>query len=601
MFEDVHMYRTLPLLFLLSFILLPSCADDVSNSSADDVVDTGDRVDTGSGDVGEDGGELVSDAGPVDASDAADQADADDAESDAETGAEADATLDGSDGGVSDTAADADADTSDLDATDRDADAVTADADTSTSDADADAEVSDDSSDSEDADGDTTDAADAGEDVAPTPAILSFEVLANPNITIAAVATVVTSEPAAVSSRVELDGAPLFTTNQTLGLTEHVIDVVGMRAETMYSLIPLLNTGEGVVEGSPTEFTTGALPDYFEEGLFEVEVSEGYAGSGYTLVGISLAGSVVYFVVDSEGYVVWYVTGSRPGRVGFAEQLPDGSFFGPIDDGYAAVDIGGSRVFSAVPPVDETYHHDALLLPNGNILGLIRRPITLFIALFDLERTLDYDVVAEVTPEGEIIAEWSTLDHIDTERFPSLLSGAVLTPGAADWTHANALVYDPSDDTFLISVRHHHWIMKVSRATGDVIWRLGPDGDFELSDGEWFYAPHSPEIQSDGSILLFDNGNERPVDEPYSRAVRYELDELTMTARQVWDHRTDTYSRSMGDADALPHGGHLICAWENDAGSSVVYELDNDGSQVWWLRSDAGRIYRGTRFETFYP
>ncbi len=88
-----------------------------------------------------------------------------------------------------------------------------------------------------------------------------------------------------------------------------------------------------------------------------------------------------------------------------------------------------------------------------------------------------------------------------------------------------------------------------------------------------WYGNHAPVIRPDGSILLFDNGNERPVPgPPYSRAVRVVIDDSApdpsqWTARQTWEFRTDDlvtgeplYADFLGDADQLANGNVLVGA-----------------------------------------
>jgi len=50
-------------------------------------------------------------------------------------------------------------------------------------------------------------------------------------------------------------------------------------------------------------------------------------------------------------------------------------------------------------------------------------------------------------------------------------------PGGADWTHANGLIHDPSDDSFIVTVRHQDCAIKIDRKSGALTWVLGtPDG-----------------------------------------------------------------------------------------------------------------------------
>jgi hypothetical protein len=90
-----------------------------------------------------------------------------------------------------------------------------------------------------------------------------------------------------------------------------------------------------------------------------------------------------------------------------------------------------------------------------------------------------------------------------------------------DWTHANAIIYS-DDGNLLISMRHQNWVIKVDYGngvgTGNILWRLGQQGDFVLNGGtdptDWFYAQHAPSFTTTNtsgkfSLVLFDNGDDR--------------------------------------------------------------------------------------------
>jgi len=95
-------------------------------------------------------------------------------------------------------------------------------------------------------------------------------------------------------------------------------------------------------------------------------------------------------------------------------------------------------------------------------------------------------------------------------------------PGTIDWTHANSIDYTPTDGDLMLSLRDQDWIIKIDYANGhgkgDVVWRLGYQGDFTLLDSaspaDWFFAQHyanffhgraSQQIR----LAVFDNGNNR--------------------------------------------------------------------------------------------
>lgn len=167
---------------------------------------------------------------------------------------------------------------------------------------------------------------------------------------------------------------------------------------------------------------------------------------------------------------------------------------------------------------------------------------------------------------------WSLFDYLDPHRVRGGFDQPFWDPtyaqdasdGTKDWTHGNSVVHDPRDDSLLVSLRHQDWILKLERESGELLWRFGPEGDFALANGDWSYHQHAPELQDDGSLLIYDNGNGRESlaegQLPYSRVVQYELDEETMVASEVWEYRgaEPYYAPFLGDADRLDNGNVLI-------------------------------------------
>ena len=83
-----------------------------------------------------------------------------------------------------------------------------------------------------------------------------------------------------------------------------------------------------------------------------------------------------------------------------------------------------------------------------------------------------------------------------------------------DWTHANAITIDPWDNNYLVSLRCFCQILKISRTTGDVIWRLGGVSNDFTFIGEnptnapyYFIGQHNIHGMTNGNIMLFDNGS----------------------------------------------------------------------------------------------
>jgi hypothetical protein len=195
------------------------------------------------------------------------------------------------------------------------------------------------------------------------------------------------------------------------------------------------------------------------------------------------------------------------------------------------------------------------------------------------------DVVAEIRRDGTIVNLWPLLDILDPYRigFDSL-SGfwnreyPEARNGTRDWSHANAVIEDSSDDSLILSLRHQDALVKLDRNSGGLVWILGnPDGwespwnrYLLRAEGElqWPYHQHGPTITPAGNILLFDNGNRRHrpfdggSDNSYSRAVEFAVDARRMTVSEVWSygwpHDEHFYSDAVGYAQSLPRTGNVL-------------------------------------------
>jgi hypothetical protein len=395
------------------------------------------------------------------------------------------------------------------------------------------------------------------------------------------------------------------------------VRVRGLAAGAMHELewtaeAPDGSSGIGDVVIETEEPLPGWVPGFLVEGA-----GGGYGGYVlFDLLALTPDAPASLFVLDTDGATRWHIGRSDgvlgpPSVFAGAKLRPDGtllylrdySLFVTDEMGMDLVEISSTDL--GLPGL----HHDVIELDNGN-----------FLTMSYTFRDIDYpdigtthvagDLLVEVTPDGEIVWEWDSFDHLDPQRrlpgFEEVILDPATLENASDWTHGNGIVYDAATDTVLFSMRHQDWIVQIDRASGDLVWRLGPEGDFALTEGTWHYHQHSPEWQADGTLLLYDNGftnPDVPDGEEVSRAVRYALDTDAMTAAQVWeDGANDVLSIIAGDADRLPDGSILVTDSAIDlhlgpqALRARVRELDEDSSEPQWsFTTEFGNfIYRCT-------
>jgi hypothetical protein len=259
-------------------------------------------------------------------------------------------------------------------------------------------------------------------------------------------------------------------------------------------------------------------------------------------------------------------------------------------------------------------HHDFVMLPNGHLIVIAATQQD------NSGTTVTGDVLIDLDQNHNPVWLWNEFDHLDINRQPYLFP---------DWTHTNAILYSADDGNLIVSIRHQNWLVKVDYANGtgagDIIWRLGYQGDFTLVGGtdptDWFYAQHGPSfatVNTTGmfSLVLFDNGDDRifpsgvtcgATGAPschYSTVPLLQIDETAMTATLVFHPTAPTYSFFGGNVAVLADGHVEFCETAGGNGSDgEIYEVTQDSSAqtVWQMRVPGQYAYRGQRIPSFYP
>lgn len=251
------------------------------------------------------------------------------------------------------------------------------------------------------------------------------------------------------------------------------------------------------------------------------------------------------------------------------------------------------ETFAVVDTFPGSDGHDFKLLPNGHalLLGNESRPVdmSLYVPGGRPDAVLSSLVFTEVDANKQVLFQWRALDHL-----PIADSLDFLTIASVDWTHVNALTFDPLDNNYLVSLRGFCQIVKISRTTGAVIWRLGGQhsdftfiGEHPENAPYYFIGEHNVHRLANGDIIFFDNGslqNQGPVaGRTYSRAVEYHLDEINMTATLVWEYRhsPDVLTPTEGVVKRFPNGNTYV-GWVSAAqqGTAPVFTEVNASNQV---------------------
>jgi arylsulfate sulfotransferase len=422
------------------------------------------------------------------------------------------------------------------------------------------------------------------------------------------------------------------------------IYVAGMRANTLYHMRAVVQFSDGAtVNDADHSFTTAALSASI---LPTITASTGYGMTpqpGVELLDFFTDSKVPFAITDLAGNVLWADNTADRSDLNPVKLLSNGHFLenfgGAMPTGSNSllreIDLGGNVIWQmSAADLNQALasasctgcnitvvgtHHDFAALPNGHIIVIAsEQKVESGLTGYSSPVTVSGDVVIDLDQNHKPVWLWSEFDHLDLNRHPM---------GFPDWTHTNAVVYSPDDGDLIISIRHQHWVMKIDyddgKGTGDILWKLGWQGDFALQNGtdpvDWQYAQHDANVISANSsgvlqMTLFDNGDNRVLDSSgdtcgagttacHSRIPIFRLDETAKTASLEWvDNLSPVYSSWGGSARLL--GNDDIEFAECSLGvNSAIYEVSKTSSPqiVWQMQITGANAYRGFRLPSPYP
>ena len=237
------------------------------------------------------------------------------------------------------------------------------------------------------------------------------------------------------------------------------------------------------------------------------------------------------------------------------------------------------------------------------------------------------DVILEVDWDGDIVWEWNCNEHFDEMGFREGPKNTLARDpnyrqtqpeGMGDWMHINSMSvlgpnkwHDAGDERFhpdniIVDGREANIIFIISKATGKIVWKLGPDYDNspEAKAIGWIIGQHHCHmvprgLPGEGNILIFDNGGWGGYDVPnpgsptgvkaalrdHSRVL--EIDPVAM--KIVWQYTPTEagflapmdcnrfYSPFISGMQRLPNGNTLI----TEGSDGRVFEVTKDHELVW--------------------
>ncbi len=390
--------------------------------------------------------------------------------------------------------------------------------------------------------------------------------------------------------------------------------------------------------------------DFIPEGVVEVINAE-KIDDNYILVNDAGANRVYLMNKQARLLQEWSLTNNIGNDVFL---LPNGKLLASLEADDPQIKLGGKGgrlqfvnpdgtlewdfIYSSL--AGET-HHDAELLPNGNIIAMVwsRIPVEQTAqAGFMLDEDVFPESIIEIDPTtDEIVWEWHSWDHliqefdatrdnygtvaehperIDINYIPNL--GAT-SEVKGDIMHANAIAYDEVNDVILLSVNFYSEVWAIDHSTtteesasrsggnygkgGDLIYRFGnPEAYQNPMGARMFHNQHFPNIlkgADQGKMLIYSNGNN------IGKSTVFELElpsaynlqnNINNELKVLWSFTDpDLYSSKVSSAVPLPNGNILIT--EGDFG---FWEVTRE-KEVVWKCNVQGFLWRGYSYSKNAP
>lgn len=358
---------------------------------------------------------------------------------------------------------------------------------------------------------------------------------------------------------------------------QHAISLIALLPETQYNFQIMCQDSddETWVTSDILEIKTGVLPDSLPE--FTLVHNKGEVFDGYVLVrAVHKPGSMI--LLDNKANIVWYSV---------ADTLLMNPFSLTNDKNIISLystntireqDLYGNIKFElkkGKKGLDKLLHHEIRRVQNDNILALTREE-----KMFDLsskggllQDTVKADGIILLDSVGNKIWDWNIFDVADPLLYPEIMKYK------SDWGHANS-VNVLSDGNYIISFLLFSQVWKVNSKTGELMWKLGGEGDFDLEEEFLFFKQHAAHETLDGDILIFDNGT---FTRQSSRAIKFNINDDKMIARSTMSTflPDSLYSFKQGNVYQLGNGNLLF----DVAMKNKIAITSSEGEVLWQVNS----------------
>lgn len=422
-----------------------------------------------------------------------------------------------------------------------------------------------------------------------------------------------TDQKAKVSYTVEGKTNQTDITNKVNGnSTTHQVPVVGLYANTTNNVTIKVTYEDGTIDEKTIQIKTGSLPKYVKNAKITVSKNDkSKMDIGDNKLTIVNRTTKEPFAIDADGEVRWYSTDYSQHTI---EQISNGHMLvltkknqdSQVYNDLIETDVLG-RVYKEYTfstktksndsgnAKDETtlIHHDLVELPNKDILATVS----------DGSKYKE-DVMVQISHKtGKVVKVIDLKKILPSSMYKNYKAGS---DDKVDWFHQNAIDYDASDNSIMISGRNQDMIMKLDYKTDKIIWIysgkkksswpkkyrskvLTPTKGTSITGGQ-----HGLYLLSKGKnsedVLLYDNNidvtnGDKKTSGKYSQAVQYHINTKNMTIDQTWAYGKNlgkaNFTNIIGYAERESNGNTLVdFGYKSNGKESNIIEVDQAGNQV---------------------
>lgn len=384
------------------------------------------------------------------------------------------------------------------------------------------------------------------------------------------------------------DSLKKFNSQFSTKSDKHRFVLTNIQPKTKYSYVIYFGKDNFATASKTYAFTSEDLPDFLKNQFKAATAADSLLGNtfkdGYILLNKRYTPGVAY-LTDYKGRLRWYHMVDNFGFkvINFTKDKTMLSILGSNDEptSYGShileINMLGDTLLhleKGQGDFKQTVHHEILKNNKGQIVTLV-----LDKRVFDLSKvggskkdTVSGDGILVMDRKGNAVWKWSVFDYLDPLKDKNILKTR------KDWVHANSLNYD-TDGNYLISFYNTGEIWKVDSKTGKVYWKFGKTGIIKTASGEIFSESHAVHINSEGDMMLFDNGLKKKISGVYA----FNLDTLkkVATTKLHFTLPQPIYNDRMGSAYLLDANHFLICSSKRH----MVILTNRKGTLLWTLET----------------